>query len=240
MTQARKIIGKTAVVIGGSMAGLLAARVLSDYYSEVIILEQDIIPLAGEQRKGVPQGRHAHALLARGRMILEELFPGLTEHLVEVGAPLGRGRFHSGGGYFCLPQDGPKTLLVSRPCLEAEVRTRLLARTNVRLVENVRVFGLTASDDHQRVSGVRLSLEQSDDEQESIPADLVVDASGRGSRTPAWLEELGYARPTVDLVEVKMGYTSRFYRREAHHLNGDMLINIAPTSANKRTCGLMA
>ena len=84
----RQTIGNHAVVIGASMGGLLAARVLADAYRQVTILERDSFPIHGEQRKGVPQGRHAHALLPAGRAVLEELFPGLCQELVAQGAML--------------------------------------------------------------------------------------------------------------------------------------------------------
>ncbi|MDX1520657.1 MAG: FAD-binding monooxygenase, partial [Anaerolineae bacterium] len=95
MAQIKQPLGKKAIVIGGSMAGLLAGRVLSEKYGEVIIIERDTLPGSAKPRKGVPQGQHAHALLAKGHEILEALFPGLTQHLVNQGAPQGWGRFFS-------------------------------------------------------------------------------------------------------------------------------------------------
>ena len=92
---------KTAIVIGASMAGLLAARALADYFAHVTILERDTLPPSAEPRKGVPHGQHAHALLASGQQILEELFPGFTQQLLNQGAVRGHGRFFSGGGYHC-------------------------------------------------------------------------------------------------------------------------------------------
>ncbi|MCB0210738.1 MAG: FAD-dependent oxidoreductase [Anaerolineae bacterium] len=195
MTRLKQPLNKKAIVIGGSMAGLLAARVLSQMYGEVIIIERDILPDGAKPRKGVPQGQHAHALLARGHEILESLFPGLTAYLVNQGAPQGWGRFYSGGGFFCRIEDGPQALFVSRPRLETEVRTRLLTRPNVRILEGCDASGLATTEDCSRVTGVRLSRRQTESTQETLSADLVVDASGRGSRSPTWLESLGYARP---------------------------------------------
>jgi 2-polyprenyl-6-methoxyphenol hydroxylase-like FAD-dependent oxidoreductase len=239
MTQLKHPLGQTAVIIGGSMAGLLAARVLSGSYAEVTIIERDTLPAAAVPRKGVPQGQHAHALLARGREIMDELFPGLTEHLVSRGAPQGRGRFYSGGGYFCPIPNGPQALFVSRPCLETEVRARLAALPNVHILENCDAVGLVTSEDHSLVTGIRFRRRTGSAE-EILRADLVVDASGRGSHTPAWLEALGYAPPQVEWVEVKMGYATRLYRRQPDHLNGDLMVNVAPTPANKRACGMLA
>jgi 2-polyprenyl-6-methoxyphenol hydroxylase-like FAD-dependent oxidoreductase len=235
-----KLLGNTAIVIGGSMAGILTARVLSDFYAQVTVLERDALPETAVPRKGVPQGRHAHALLGRGRMIMEELFPGLTQSLLEQGAVLGHGRFYSGGGLLCRHLQTPPALFASRPCLETEVRRRLLALPNVCLVDSCDVLGTVASADHSRITGIRLIRRQSGAAEETLAADLVIDASGRGSRTPAWLENFGYDRPEVELVEVNMGYATRFYHREPEHLDGDLMINVAPTLDNKRACGLLA
>src|SRR5687768_14168888 len=124
MGQHQRQIGNSAIVIGASMGGLLAARVLSDFYEQVTLVERDSLPASPEPRKGVPQARHAPALLARGQEIMELLFPGLTQQLVNQGARQGQGRFFSGGGYHYRGKEGPQGLFVSRPLLEAEVRAR--------------------------------------------------------------------------------------------------------------------
>lgn len=229
VTQENRQLGEVAVVIGGSMAGLLAARVLTEFYDQVLILERDLCPTAAEPRKGVPQGQHAHALLASGQIIIEQLFPGLMQRLAELGAVRGFGRYFIGGGFLYPVRRGRGGLYVSRPLLETEVRARVLALPNVRLVEQCNVLGLVTNEDKSRVTGVRMVNRREGNRAEVIQADLVVDASGRGSRLDDWLQELGYPAPTVDLVEVGMGYSTRFYRREPHHLNGDLIINIAPT-----------
>jgi 2-polyprenyl-6-methoxyphenol hydroxylase-like FAD-dependent oxidoreductase len=240
MTQPSQRLGENALVVGGSMAGLLAARVLADFYAHVTIFERDELPATAEPRKGVPQGRHAHALLGGGRIALEELFPGLTQRLLDVGAPQGQGRFFSNGGFFCRIPDAPKALFVSRPRLEHEVRARVLALPNVRMVERCDVLGFAAAANGERIAGLRVQRREDDAEEELVPADLVVDASGRGSRTPAWLEGLGYAAPEFERVEVGMGYATRHYRREPEHLGGDLLVNVAPLPDNKRACGMIA
>src|SRR6185312_9426904 len=87
---AMKRLGERAIVIGASMGGLLAARALSDFFTTVTVLERDAFPTADTARKGVPQGRHAHGLLARGSAVLEELFPGFSDEVVaESGGILG-------------------------------------------------------------------------------------------------------------------------------------------------------
>jgi 2-polyprenyl-6-methoxyphenol hydroxylase-like FAD-dependent oxidoreductase len=222
------------------MAGLLAARILAENFAEVIILERDACPTTPEPRKGVPQAQHAHALLVSGQQILAELFPGLREQLIELGAERGFGRYFSGGGYLCQVKRGPGAIYVSRLLLETEVRARVLAMPNVRLRQRCAVAGLVGAADNSRVCGVRLTDREQGEGIETLNADLVVDASGRGSRLDDWLKELGYPAPEVEVVEVGMGYASRSYRREPHHLNGDLVLNVAPTSTNKRASALLA
>jgi 2-polyprenyl-6-methoxyphenol hydroxylase-like FAD-dependent oxidoreductase len=116
----------------------------------------------------------------------------------------------------------------------------VLALPNVRLLERCHVLGLEADASGSQVCGVRLVNRQQGERPETLAADLVVDASGRGSRVGDWLQELGYATPEVEQVEVGMGYATRTYRREPSHLNGDLMVNVAPTLATKRACGMMA
>lgn len=239
MSRHPEFASQHAIVIGGSMAGLLAARVLADQFDRVTICERDTLPSEAEPRKGVPQGRHAHALLARGQMALEEIFPGLTRELVTKGAVLGHGRLFSGGGYHQPFKQGQGGLFVSRPLLEREVRARLLALPNVRIIERCAVRGLVMAENGARVTGVRATMGQAA-AMEEIPADLIVDASGRGSQAPSWLEAAGYPKPEVELVDVGMGYSTRLYRRESTHLDGDLFANISPTVTNPRACGMLA
>ena len=119
-------LGRHAIVIGASMRGLLAARALADHYNEVTVLERDALPEAHEPRKGVPQGRHAHGLLARGCEVLDQLFPGLSEEMVAQGAVYGdvvdQVLWFNHGVYL---RNAPSTLLgllISRPMLEDGMR----------------------------------------------------------------------------------------------------------------------
>ncbi|GAB4423709.1 MAG: FAD-binding monooxygenase [Anaerolineae bacterium] len=239
-----KQIGQHAIVIGASMGGLLAARALADYYQQVTLLERDTFPARGEQRKGVPQGRHTHALLAQGRQVMEDFFPGLTQQLVEQGAllsdTLAEARRFIGGGHYCQTQTGLLGLMVSRPLLEAQIRSRVLALPNVQALENCDVLGLTATEDRERVSGVRLVRRQAGSAEEVLSADVVVDASGRGSRTPAWLESLGYAPPEEEQVRAGMGYVTRIYQRQPDHAQGAKVVMIIPTPQVKRGAIMLA
>lgn len=124
-----------AVVVGGSMAGLLAARVLSEHFERVTLIERDRLPEGVGNRKGVPQASHAHALLPRGYMIMARLFPGLSEELVSDGAIASdipaESRRYQGGGYRVRFSIGRKSLLMSRPFLEGHIRRRVRALPNV-------------------------------------------------------------------------------------------------------------
>jgi 2-polyprenyl-6-methoxyphenol hydroxylase-like FAD-dependent oxidoreductase len=128
--------GHRAIVIGGSMAGLTAARVLADHFEEVLLVERDALPDTDEPRKGVPQGRQLHGLLGRGEEILEALFPGLGASLVDAGAvrvDFGRDvRWHHFGVDKVRFESGVLTTTMTRPFLERMVRRRLFALPNVR------------------------------------------------------------------------------------------------------------
>jgi 2-polyprenyl-6-methoxyphenol hydroxylase-like FAD-dependent oxidoreductase len=207
-----------AIVIGASLAGLLAARVLADRFERVTILERDHLPTGPEARKGVPQARHVHALLIRGEQVMERLFPGFAKQLIEGGAnPVRSGydvRWHHFGCWKLGFESDLRTLALSRPFLEFHVRQRLLQCPNVRVLDGTVVTRYAADWDCSRVTGVfirgRHSITMAD---EPLQADLVVDASGRGSQTPQRIEELGYARPEESLVKVNFGYASRIYER---------------------------
>ncbi|MYW93960.1 FAD-dependent oxidoreductase [Amycolatopsis rubida] len=222
-----------AVVLGGSMAGLLAARVLSESFADVLVLDRDDVG-GTAARRGVPQGRHVHGLLARGQQILEELFPGFTREMVGAGVPtgdLGGLRWFFDGRRLSPGETGLTCVSASRPVLEHHVRERVRAIPNVRL-ERRDVLGLAASPGRGRVTGVRTATGE---RRATVGADLVVDATGRGSRTPAWLAGLGYERPAEDRISVKLSYTTRHFALSSPDvLQGDLSINPVSTPASPR------
>ena len=235
-------IGERAVVLGASMAGLLAAKVLSDSYGQVTVIDRDELPEASTHRRGVPHGRHIHGLLARGQQALEELFPGLTGELVAHGVPAGDMQadtrlFFSGHRLRQAPA-GLVVLCASRPVLEGRVRARVRALPNVRLVDRCDVVGLATTPDRRRVTGARLLRRADGSAEEALGADLVVDATGRGARTPAWLEALGYPRPEREQVRVGLGYASRIYRLPPDALGGDLAVLHAATPPHPRAGAL--
>lgn len=230
-----------ALVIGGSMAGLLAARVLSNNFRRVTVVERDRLPEDAQNRKGVPQGRHAHALLPRGHMIMEGLFPGLSEELASQGATVVDGpaesRWHQPGGYRVRFETGRKGLFMSRPFLEAGVRRRVHELPNVAFLPGRDVTGLVSTG--ERVSGVRTRRRDESASTETLAADLVVDAGGRGSRAPAWLEEMGYERPEEERIEIGVVYTTRLYRRRSGDLPDAKFVIVQPTPGRDRRMGAM-
>src|SRR5262245_18571769 len=222
-------IGDHAAVLGASMGGLLAARVLADAYRRVTIVERDPLPKSGLDRKGVPQGRHAHGLLPRGAQILDELFPGLLADLVAGGVPVLRAprefRLFLGGHLLCQDGElGEPSYAPSRPCLEAHVRGRVRALGNVSVRDRCEVAGVASTPARDRVTGVRVL--PAGGAEEILAADLVVDATGRGGRTPAWLTAFGYDPPAEERVRVDVKYASRYLRLPAGALGDEKLILI--------------
>jgi 2-polyprenyl-6-methoxyphenol hydroxylase-like FAD-dependent oxidoreductase len=213
-------IGKHAVVIGASLAGLCAARVLSDFYDRVTVFERDDLPSTPRNRAAVPQGRHVHLLMARGAVEFEELFPGLLDDMVAAGVPVLQNRpdciyFGAAGhvlGTGHTLRDEFTAYVPSRPQLEWQIRQRVLQIANVE-IEHRSVAQPRLDVDAQRVTGVYLDSDGStDSEPDFVAADLVVDAAGRGTRLPVWLEQWGYQRPPEKTVEVGIGYASHQLR----------------------------
>jgi 2-polyprenyl-6-methoxyphenol hydroxylase-like FAD-dependent oxidoreductase len=207
-----------ALVIGGSMAGLLAARVLADHFERVTIVERDSFPEGLGFRKGVPQSRHTHVLMTRGRQILERLFPGLEESLLEAGAVL----IDSAGdlellwpaGFAPRFRSGIPFLQSSRELLEFAVRERVASLPNIRFLQKTDVTGLLPARQGEAVAGAKVrSRGGGRGADEDILADLIVDASGRNSDASRWLEELDYEPPQETVVDAHLGYASRIYER---------------------------
>ncbi|MGH9794577.1 MAG: FAD-dependent oxidoreductase [Candidatus Acidiferrales bacterium] len=203
-----------AVVIGGSIAGLLAARVLSEHFESVTIVDRDQPPAAPEPRKGVPQGKHGHGLLAAGSAVMDALFPGMFEEMVAGGAVKADAAeeiwWFNNGAWRAQTRSGLVGYLQSRPFLEFHIRKRVLQLPRVTEECGCTAAGLQFDDTRRHVIGVRVSHDQAPPE--VIPADLVVDCSGRGSQLPAWLEAAGWPRPPVSRVEVNVGYSTRILR----------------------------
>ena len=208
---ASTVIGKQAVVIGAGMAGLTAAGALSDRFDQVVVLERDTLPSEPAHRAGTPQARHVHALLFSGQRALSELFPGFEQDLARAGAvPLRAGldvRVER-PGYDPFPQRdlGWFGYAASRPTIERAVRRRVESRGNTTLYQRCRVQEVLATPNGDEVTGVR--YENGDGASETIAADLVVDASGRGALTLALLQSIGRPLPEETTIGIDLGYAT--------------------------------
>jgi 2-polyprenyl-6-methoxyphenol hydroxylase-like FAD-dependent oxidoreductase len=209
-----------AVVIGGSMAGMLAARVLSEHFDQVTVIERDRFPEGPASRPGVPQARHLHALLARGLNILGTLFPGLSDELIAAGAvevEVGSDfAWLNPAGWGINFNSGIKALSFSRDLLDWAVRRRVSAIPNIRLLENCETKELIMNERRDAVSGVLFRHRDLSDgapgKEDWLAADLVVDAGGRASKMPQWLSEAGYEPPAETVINAHLGYASRLYK----------------------------
>jgi 2-polyprenyl-6-methoxyphenol hydroxylase-like FAD-dependent oxidoreductase len=225
-----------AVVLGGSIAGLLAAGVLAEHYADVTVVDRDRLPDGPWHRKGIPHGLHTHALLPRGLQVVEELLPGITGRLVAdgalVGDVLGNARWILGGRLVVQSDTGLRALSASRALVEGGIRDRIRARPNVTFLDGYDIVGLSGSSG--RVRAARVTSAHGEGSR-VLPADLVVDATGRGSRTPRWLAELGYAAPDRDQVTVNLSYATRLFRLPPGALGDDFAVVTARFPGQRRS-----
>jgi 2-polyprenyl-6-methoxyphenol hydroxylase-like FAD-dependent oxidoreductase len=211
-------LGKHAVVIGGSISGLLTSRMLSNYFEKVTVIERDRFPENVASRKGFPQASHIHSLMLRGRIILDELFPGIEEELIHLGAQ----RFDMGSDMTWLTPagwgknwiSGLDIIAFSRDLLDWIIRNRLKEFSNISILEGCQVKELIAHEN--KIKGVSLYTKSLDSNDTSsiriIDADLVVDASGNSSKAPQWLKTLGLIPPSESVVDPSLKYATRLYR----------------------------
>lgn len=216
-----------AIVIGGSIAGLLATKVVSTIFDRVTLIDRDPLPLSPQPRRGVPQSVQPHVLFTRGFQIMEEHFPGLGERLTAAGAvTIDWGReFHlfSHGDWNATfeGESQLKSVTCSRYLLETVVRQQVAKLPNVQFLDACKVQGLLMAEDSSAINGVRyqpLEDQRSEDQQQEdnnpaiLSAQLVIDASGRGSSASHWLRQLGITPPPQTRVDGGLGYATRRYR----------------------------
>jgi 2-polyprenyl-6-methoxyphenol hydroxylase-like FAD-dependent oxidoreductase len=230
-----------AIVIGGSIAGLLTARVLSDHFAQVTLIEQDLLRDIPEPRRGQPQAVHLHGLLGRGLQILQHYFPDLVEALRQGGATvndMGKTmRWHCNGGYRAKFEFGADCVIASRPFLEWLIRQRVFSLANVTVVDGCRVSRLLSRDDRRHITGVQVSSRKEATSHEEIHGDLVVDATGRNSRSPQWLSQLGYDRPPESRVTCGTSYATRLYQRNMDDSHSGEWIFCTPTGPTETRGG---
>jgi 2-polyprenyl-6-methoxyphenol hydroxylase-like FAD-dependent oxidoreductase len=230
-----------AVVLGAGMGGLLAAAALSEAYTEITIVDRDVLPDGDAPRRAVPQGRHAHALLPAGHLCMEELLPGLTGELLARGAvpyrALTQLRFQLGGHWLARGDAGRDSVTASRPLIEACVRRRVLALANVTLLDRCDALGLLGGD---RVTGVRVLRQAPGSAVEDLDADLVVAATGRSARLGSWLEALGYDRPAEERLDVDLRYASVHMRLPEDAVGGDRLVLVGAHAGQPRSLAFFA
>jgi 2-polyprenyl-6-methoxyphenol hydroxylase-like FAD-dependent oxidoreductase len=224
------------LVIGGSMAGLATARVLADHAYTVTVLDRDDLSTGRQPRRAVPQGQHAHALLAGGARTIEALFPGIMDEMVADGAAVldfNDGAWHQ-GGYRARSLIERKVISASRPFLENHLRRRVAGLSNVEIRSGVSVEGLVA--DGGRVRGVKVA---NGDTYDVLAADFVVDCSGRPSQADRWLPEIGFAAPAVSEVRCDTRYSSMILQRSDGDIDGTFAVIIETPPQGKRAAFLL-
>ena len=230
-----------AVVVGASIAGCLAARVLADHFAKVTILERHPIPQGPEQRKGVPQENHVHLLLRRGKVLLNELFPGFLKELEDRGAVVAdlsrdveflhydtwKRRFETGiEAHYC-----------SRALIDDVIRGRLRQMPRIEMIDEALVENPIAEESNRRICGVRYTRKGKTHE---IEAGLLVDASGRGSKASNWLQDLGYPAASRAVVETDLGYTTRLYERRPEYDDQWKVLLLLPRPPQSRRMGVIS
>lgn len=228
-----------AIMLGGSFAGLMTAKALSSHYGRVTIVEKDPVHRYPESRKGQPHTKHLHGLLPCALNILNHYFPGLSGEIKNHGGFLND--FGTSMSWFTHGGFKKKVFLdiqgvsLSRPLLEHLVRERVLSLPNVTLLDHTAAKSLLSSGDRQKVTGV--TIEDRQHKCIELGADLVVDCMGRGSKTPRWLKELGYAEVPVNEVKIDVTYTTRLYKRDPGDARGRLWIACTPEAPKERRNG---
>ena len=233
--------GGQALVIGAGMSGLAAAGALAKHFERVIVLERDGLADGPSHRQGTPQSRQLHGLLPGGLEALCRIFPGFDQDLAAAGAAPVRVAADireelPGFDPFPRRDFGRVAYCASRPLLEHTLRRRVRALRNVVLRDHRRVVELVASADRRRITGAR--CERSDGTAETLAADLVVDASARGTLTLAALDAMGCGRPQVTSVGVNIGYATAAFEIPRQRPDWKAVLTFA-SAPSERRCGFL-
>lgn len=233
-----------AIVIGGSIAGLLAARVLAEQFDRVTVVDRDRLPLAAEPRRGVPQSVQPHVLFARGYRILEELFPGIGQTLGASGAiafDWGKDfRYFQRGAWAATlaAASGLDSYTCTRPLIESAIRQRVTKLPNVQFLAEQRVVGLCGDRSRHCITGVK--LHPPGGLATELTAQLIVDASGRSTQAPQWLQDQGFTPPPTTVVDPGLGYATRRCRIPAQHQPACKILLISQEPPHQTRLGYLA
>ena len=209
---------KTAVVVGGGIAGMCAAKVLTDHFGQVVLLERDRYPEQVGGRRGVPQSKMFHTLLERGRREIESIYPGFHRLLDERKMPKVAFGFNCAlmtphGWGRNLPVPVQRSLFCTRDMLEATIRDLFMAEPKIELIEEATVNNLLVDDSGRRkaVTGVTYKI-RGDSELKTLSADLVIDASGAGSKAAQWFKKAGINPPDEHELDPLLTYGGQLYK----------------------------
>jgi len=223
-----------AIVIGGSIAGLLAARVLSDYFKEVILIEKDSYMENGKVRIGTPQANHIHILLVKGREILQDFFPELERDLIKKGANkidfLNDIRYRLPSGWAPKFNSGIITFTCTRTLLENTIRHQIQKISKIKIEQGKQITSLVLEKSN------KISLKTK--ENEEIHGDLIVDCTGRNTKTPSWLEGIGFPKPRETKIDSFVRYSTRRYIPPKKDRKWKMLVILNKPITNPRIGGI--
>jgi 2-polyprenyl-6-methoxyphenol hydroxylase-like FAD-dependent oxidoreductase len=232
-----------AIVMGGSLAGLLTARVLSKHFDRVTIIEKDRVNHHPESRPGQAQTQHLHGLLATGLQVMTEYFPDLPAALVEHGAVMNDFAksmcWYIYGGYRSQFEIGFPATTMSRELLEHLVRVRVLGLPNIKLLDRTIVKELQTTIDKDRIIGIKIEQHSTESHSMSLTADLIIDATGRNSSSSRWLQDLGYKPPLESKVHVDVRYATRIYHRDPQDARSQIWIVSTPDASRQTSVGAM-
>ena len=235
--------GPHAVVVGGSIAGCLAAEVLSQSFPRVTIIEKGDFTEQPQPRRAVPQENHVHLLLLRGKQAMGSIFPGLLEELEEAGAvvaDLGHDiKWYQQGHWKERFPTGIHAHYSSRALLDSKIRSHILKNGRITVRADSRALGveLAACASGRSLAAVHV---ESQGQRERLAARLVVDASGRGSRASEWLREAGCGEVEQSLVATRLGYASRIYRRRPEYADRWKVLLVLPSPPVERRMGVIS
>jgi 2-polyprenyl-6-methoxyphenol hydroxylase-like FAD-dependent oxidoreductase len=234
-------LGEHAIVVGAGLGGVSAARVLSDYFDEVMILDRDELTVDTIARPGVPQAKHPHLLLGGGLKALENLFPGFGNELMEAGAePIDPGfdsLYEFPGRDVC-----PKVKLnwstysMTRPLIEHILRRQVERLGNIKVRGGCRVLNIVGESNVHAATGIQCQMV--DGSRETLKSDLIVDASGNGSLTLEFLKSTGRRPPVETNLGVNIRYASALFERSPI-LNGYKTVSSLPSERGQTRGGLI-